>query len=103
MALGAKTKDSSSRFGEGHNYIVEVGANTQSSLDEARLSDQLKNVIARIDHRAIGVDVELGFNPVPSALAEWVLKELKSQGVSGVCEVRLIRGDGFVATYFAQP
>ena len=103
IALGTKTKDSSSRFGEGHNFTVEVGFGVQGSRDEARWSGALDIVMARIDHHAIGVDVELGFNPVPSALAEWIFKELKSLGVNEVREVRLIRGDGPVAAYFAQP
>lgn len=103
IALGTKTKDSSTRFGEGHNFIVEVGFAAQDSVHETRWSEQLDNVISRIDHHAIGVDVELGFNPVPSALAEWLFKELKRLGVDAVREVRLIRGDGPAVAYFAQP
>ena len=98
-----KTKGSSSRFGEGHNFTVDAGFRVEAVSDEARLNASLNKVLARIDHRALGVDVDLGLDPVPSALAEWIFKELRAEGESSACEIQMIRGDGLKAAYFTQP
>lgn len=104
IALGVKTKGSSSRFGEGHNFTIEAGFRVESKGDEARLIASLDRVLARIDHRALGVDVDLGLDPVPSALAEWIFKEHHgAERETSLCEVHMLRGDGLKAAYFTQP
>ncbi len=93
-----------SRFGEGHNYSVEVGfLKPHVAGEEVRLRAALDAVLVAMDHRALGVDVDLGVEPETPQLAEWIAKKLTDAQGASVREVRLIRGDGMTATYFAQP
>jgi 6-pyruvoyl-tetrahydropterin synthase len=102
IAIGQKTKASASPFGEGHNYMVEVGVALQGALEDD-LSSKIGAVLKEIDHKALGVDVDLGVEPETSRLAEWIFKRLAANGIKNVVDVRMNRGDGMTARYFVQP
>jgi hypothetical protein len=69
-----------------------------SEMDDAKTA--AARVLAEIDHRALGVDVNLGVDPTLGELARWIGERLDAYGV---IEVRLVSGDGCGARYCAQP
>jgi hypothetical protein len=99
VSLGQKISlDRDSRpFGEGFNYWVEIGF-PQLNFCWEDLDRITSKILSRIDHKAIGLDVHLGFEPTTAALAVWLKQELEAAtGISGV-EVKLNRGDGYSVT-----
>jgi len=93
MAIGQKTSSSKSPWGEGHNIRVDVG------FLEPNL-EALDVVLKKVDHRLLGVDVDLGVDPTLGALAEWIFSQLAES--ESVVDVRLTRGDGLTACYGTQ-
>jgi hypothetical protein len=94
IAIGQKTQRSSSAFGEGHNINVHAGFRVQTGAEESALNAALDKVLKAIDHRALGVDVDLGMDPELSNLAPWLLEKLHAEGAASACEIKLVRGDG---------
>jgi 6-pyruvoyl-tetrahydropterin synthase len=103
IAIGQKTKASSSGFGEGHNYMVEVGVAVQGALQVEVVKAKIGAVLNEIDHKALGVDVDLGVEPETSMLPKWIFERLRKSGLSEIREVRMNRGDGMTASYLVQP
>lgn len=101
IAVGQRTHAMTSPFGEGHNIHVEVGFPLPLKLEEIALNAEMDRVLKEIDHRALGVDLDLGFEPETTALARWIFERLSA--TVAVADVRLIRGDGLSVRYFAQP
>lgn len=96
MALGQKTSADSSHYGQGHNYWVEVGWLTSEDIGLARRS--MTTVVYRIDHHALGVDLDVIVDPSLESVAQWIFSELKTEHGSSPTQLRLCRGDGFVMT-----
>lgn len=92
VAVGQKTLPVES-YGQGFNYWIETRFPVQE--DFARSSFVFKEVLAGLDHRALGVDVTFPFAPDSVNLCRHLEAELKKRlGFS--IEVRLERGDGLV-------
>lgn len=99
IAVAQKTAEDTPlhhRFGQGFNYVVE--AVFDFNIDETARHD-LKRVLARIDHKSIGLDLDLGFSAGSGSLCKYLWQELKS---SGVRSVTLRRGDGLSFSCYGQ-
>lgn len=91
IALGQKTDHCSAQFGRGFNYHVEAG------FPPGNWAEVLDSVLSRLDHKALGVDFDLGVEPSSARVCDWIARELESK--SGVrVEVVLRRGDGLVVS-----
>ncbi len=93
MAVGQKSSSSAGDYGQGFNYRVEFGF--APGFAPAKVELCLKEVLGRVDHRALGVDVDLGFEPTSVRLAAWLAQEVAAKAPE-LREVRLVRGDGLV-------
>jgi hypothetical protein len=93
ISLGQKTSDSMGAFGDGFNYVVEAGF-PLLNFDRVRASVALEGALAKIDHKALGMDVDLGFEPTSEALVVFLAAEIE-RGY-GLSSFRLVRGDGRV-------
>ena len=78
------------KINEGHNVRVEVGF----TGDEHNAAAAITSVLKKIDHKALGLDVDLGFEPELTRLCPWVFQSLKESGLDSLIEVRMVRGDG---------
>lgn len=86
LAIGRKTPQTRGRWGQGFNLLVEV---EWTSVDVGH-DERLREALGRIDHRSLGVDLDLGFPAEGAALAAWLARELGA----GVARVTLLQGDG---------
>lgn len=97
IAVGQKNSASVSSYGEGFNYWLEIGLRLTPDLISIEVQNKISEVVAQMDHRALGLDVKLGFEPTTAQLCAHVARKLRAVcGESGV-KVRLIRGDELVA------
>ena len=98
LALAQKTTaaGSGSPFGQGFNYRLEVTVEGAPLEFERRL----EAVLTGLDHKALGVDVELGFEPSTAALARFIAERLAPAPVR---EVYLARGDGYGVRFRGGP
>lgn len=94
IAIGQKTSTSTSQWGEGANYRVVLDVRPEH---EPAARAGLGETLSQLDHRALGVDVDLGFEPTPTNLAEWIFKQISTH--APVLRVSLRRGDGRVFSY----
>jgi hypothetical protein len=92
IAVGQKTS-SSGAYGDGYNYLIEAGFPMGS--DHGECLSHFLAALAKIDHKALGIDVDLGFEPTSQALCEFLMRELSS---SGATSLRMLRGDGLVCS-----
>ncbi|MBX3022310.1 MAG: hypothetical protein KF799_11610 [Bdellovibrionales bacterium] len=92
LALGPAT---TAPYGQGFNCVVEAYCRADSSAADPEIKKLIRQIVDRIDHRAVGVDVDLGIAPTLPALAEWLAEELITAGVHALTRVRLSRGDGY--------
>jgi 6-pyruvoyl-tetrahydropterin synthase len=92
LALAQKTVGSPP-YGQGHNCraVVTVRAQEDPEVQDAII----RAVVARLDHKSLGVDVRLDSEPWTVNLARWLAERLTDAGLDGLMEVRLERGDGF--------
>jgi hypothetical protein len=94
LALAQKTVGSPP-YGEGHNCRALVTVRAQ---DDPEAQDAvIRAVLARVDHKSLGVDMRLDAEPWTASLARWLAERLTEAGLAGLMEVRLERGDGFTA------
>lgn len=90
MAIGQKSTDDPGTYGQGFNYIVEAGFSESGTPDSLRtLVDALKS----IDHKLLGLDVNLIDNPTSQNICRWLYSAIKAKDES-LYEIRLLRGDG---------
>ncbi len=105
IAVSQKLKDDPQYpYGKGYNFTVEVAfrlspENTLKNINETRLRQRLRVVLGRLDHKALGLDVDFGFEPETAALCRFIFTELDGLGVT---RVALTRGDGLSVSYW-QP
>ena len=88
ISVSQKFSGSAAKFGEGFNYSVEATFPLEDYNPEAA-SEALKNALAKVDHKALGLDVDLGFEPTSPALCAFLARE-----IVGLSFLRLVRGDG---------
>ena len=98
IAVGQKSGVHPSLYGQGFNYWVEVGFALDHLFQSSTCNEMLDQILSLIDHRALGVDVDLGLEPTSSALCTWIQSEFEKRGKA--VTLRLIRGDG---TRYAVP
>lgn len=96
ISIGQKTGPQG--FGQGANVEVTAGFAAGHGWNDGAAGGTLAEVLKIIDHKALGVDLDLGFSPTLPALCEWIFAELNKRK-QPVCEVRLLRGDGVGAIY----
>lgn len=96
ISVAQKSTASSAQYGEGYNYWVETGVKTPLRGDESLVQRKIKETVGRLDHKALGTDVDLGFDPTSVRLCEWLFEEIKRAcAPEEVMEVRMLRGDGY--------
>jgi hypothetical protein len=99
IAIGQKTQEDTESFGRGFNYWVEVGFPLSETFDRLLAARVIDDVLGQIDHKALGVDVDLGINPTSQNLCVWIANEIACRWSSkqrDQLEIRLLRGDGLV-------
>jgi hypothetical protein len=100
FATSQKTS-ADSGFGLGFNYILEAYFALTPGMDTDQCLDALARAVATVDHKALGVDVNLGFEPTTANLCRYLSLEIKKHYGSGAF-VKLIRGDGLAAEHLAR-
>jgi hypothetical protein len=93
MSVAQKTR-ASGPYGDGFNYHVEVGIHSHPGLDEKQIVRQIASVTSVLDHKALGVDFDLGQEPTGVALFLWLEDKLKSTLGLAFATLKLERGDG---------
>ena len=93
IALGQKPKNDPSLYGQGFNYLVEVGFGGEESNEEELVNKTLK----QIDHQLLGVDSDLVTDPTTANICRWIFFQLSKERHFRLIEVRLFRGDGLSA------
>jgi len=96
FATGQKTSGDSTRFGLGFNYTVEASFALTPGVDADHCIEALNKAVATVDHKALGVDASLGFEPTTANLCRHLSNQIREHYSPGA-HVRLIRGDGLVA------
>lgn len=91
MAVGQKTKPTES-FGAGFNYWVEV--RFPFAVERERAEQALSETLAVLDHKALGVDVEISQEPNSANLAHHIYEDI-SRRLGVLVQVRLERGDAW--------
>lgn len=92
LAVGQKVAEDES-FGRGFNYYVEVSL--PARLDRNVCLKAIREVVAAIDHKALGVDVRLNSPPTSENLAKFIQIEIQ-QRLAEKVTVLLERGDGLI-------
>lgn len=90
ISVGQKTK-ASSRFGDGFNYRVEATF-LLDGFNRVQAETALAEALKKIDHKALGVDVDLGFEPTSENLCRFLADEIRR--AAPLLSLALIRGDG---------
>jgi hypothetical protein len=93
ISVAQKTRESGS-YGDGFNYHIEVGVSAHLGLDENLILRQIASVTGELDHKALGIDFDLGQEPTSVFLTQWLEARLKTAIGGAYASVRLIRGDG---------
>jgi hypothetical protein len=75
-------------YGQGANCWVEV---VSRAPFETGIADR---VLARVDHKSMGVDFDLGEEPTLSGVAAWLARELRAAGLKDLAYVGMEAGDG---------
>jgi hypothetical protein len=101
IAVGQKTAKTPSAYGQGFNYQVEVGFALDSTFCDTN-TRLVADVLAAIDHKALGLDVALGFEPTSGRLCYWLASEIQKRTQCAEIQVRLVRGDGLTVTSVAR-
>jgi hypothetical protein len=98
ISVGQKTQADATTYGRGFNYWVEVGLPYSENFDREKTLTALQALLEVVDHRALGVDQKLGFEPTSLKLCVWLAQEwAKRTGVNPV-KVQLERGDGVIVS-----
>ena len=97
ISVGHKSPNTDSTYGEGFNYWIEIGLRLSPEAQSMEIKQRISEVVKRIDHRALGLDVTFDFVPTAAQLCVYLARELCSVcGDPGV-KVRLFRGDDLAA------
>lgn len=99
ISVGQKTRESA-RFGDGFNYRVEA-AFALDDFDRERAEMALAAALNKIDHKALGVDVDLGFEPTSQNLCRFLADEIRK--TAPLRALVLIRGDGSRFEFILAP
>lgn len=90
VAIAIKTAQSGP-FGEAFN--CQIGIEVPLEQNE-RLRPVIKSIVGRLDHKALGVDLDLGIDLSGARLTRWLRDTIEQE--TGVLPVRvqILRGDG---------
>lgn len=80
-------------YGQGFNCVVEIAC--KPGLDSKIVIRAFQQTLNRIDHKALGVDVELGVATSLPSLAQWLGRELAAAGIHTLQSLSFERGDGY--------
>ena len=97
ISVGQKTVDSSVH-GAGFNYRIEASFMLSGTFERQVAAQELSAALARIDHRALGVDLNLGFEPTTTALCSFLAGILRTASPL-LLKFRMVRGDGLTAEW----
>jgi hypothetical protein len=96
ISVAQKTKGTGP-YGLGFNYVVEAAFALSQDFRGEDARSALEGALARIDHQALGVDLDLGFEPTSAQLCHYLRGEIEKNYAPGVLRLELRRGDGLVA------
>jgi len=96
IAVGQKSEGSLG--GQGFNYWLEVCCPFQ--MEREACLKALDQVCAEIDHKALGIDVDLAVTPTSVNLVGWIADQMRAR-LSTTVDVRLERGDGWITQKIA--
>ena len=94
ISVGQKTTADSSPYGQGFNYTVEAGFALSPGFDREACLKAFGKALAVIDHKALGVDVDLGVEPSSAELCLYLKEQIRKSYPPGVTSLKLYRGDG---------
>ena len=92
LAIGRKTSRMAERWGQGANLGVEVHVALTGEAEREPAARAIGDALREIDHRALGVDVDLGYEPSGANLARFLRDRLHAGPPVVRIECRL--GDG---------
>lgn len=95
MSVGQKSKDDPGPYGQGHNYVVHAAFQWQE--DQATLRRIFARVLKEVDHRHLGLDMLDIAEPNTANLCAYIAQRLAQEGAPATF-VKLVRGDGLIAT-----
>lgn len=100
IAIGQKRALDSEAYGRGFNYTIEVGFPWKKDLSNEQR--KLNNILNGIDHRLLGLDLQVVEDHSTHQICAWIFEQLKDWTP---VSVRMIRGDGFQAVSYkpSQP
>lgn len=91
LALGQKNSADAGIYGQGFNYVVEAGFRQPAGTSKS--AGALADALKVIDHRLLGLDVNIIENPTSQNICRWLYATVKAKDES-LYEIRLLRGDG---------
>jgi hypothetical protein len=95
IAVGQKSSEPSGPYGRGFNYVVEISFPLAPGFNSEPCLKAIDDVLSAIDHKALGVDVDLGVEPTSFNLCKYIAEEIKQHFGQSPVSVKMIRGDGF--------
>lgn len=93
LSVSQKTAVSGA-YGDGFNYHIEVGVRAHPGRDEAKTKALIASVTSQLDHKALGIDFDLGQEPTSIAVLKWLEARLRQVLGADFVELKLQRGDG---------
>lgn len=82
------------------NGQIEVTLPFPESQREEYWQDRFKEALSEIDHKSLGLDQNLGFEPSTPAVCRFVFEKM---GLPKKAKVAFLRGDGYCALFYGQP